>query len=79
MHIKTAVHTLTQCLHRLGWRTEQALQALDRWRTDQCTREQFLASIDQLLIIDQESLTSDELADLALYVETLTKIKQQSK
>lgn len=79
MHIKQAVHTLTQQLHRLGWRTEQSLGLLAQWRCDEITRAEFESSIDQLLILDLDDLTSDELADLELYQQTIAAIKMQGK
>lgn len=79
MHIKTAVHELTQQLHRLGWRTERALDLLAQWRDRRITREEFLDSIDQLKVLDPEDLSSDELADLDLYIQVLEQIKQQTQ
>lgn len=70
---------LTQQLHRLGWRTEQSLTVLAQWRDHQITREEFHRSIDQLADLDREDLTSDELADLDLYLQVLDQIKQQTQ
>lgn len=79
MHIKTAVHTLTQQLHRLGWRTEQAVRLLESWRSRQISREEFVTELDLLAELNREDLSSDELADLELYLEVLDKIKQQTQ
>ena len=79
MLLKTAVHELTQRLHRLGWRTDQAVTLLAQWRTNEITRREFTDKIEDLLRLDHEELTSDELADLELFRRIMAAILEQQK
>lgn len=79
MHIKQAVHLLTQQNHRLAWRTDQALGFLEQWRQSRITTEVFHKSIDDLLIIDSDELTADEIADWELYVQTVAAVRAQPR
>lgn len=79
MHIKSAVHMLTQQLHRLGWRTEQSLGVLESWRAGRINTEEFHDRIEDLLSLDLEELTADELADLDLFRDTMQAIKTQPR
>lgn len=79
MHIKQAVHLLTQQNHRLAWRTDQALRTLEDWRAGRCTSEEFHERLTDLEIRDPDDLTSDELADLGLYQQCLATIALQQR
>lgn len=79
MDIKRAITQLTSEMHRLAWRTEQALFALEQWRDDKLTTEQFHQRIDELGTLDTDELYADEMADLDLFYKTLASIKQQDK
>jgi hypothetical protein len=79
MHIKAAVQILTEGNHRLAWRTDRALDLLDRWRNAMINDHEFQQGISSLCELDPQDLASDEEVHLDLFNRVMYSIANQDK
>lgn len=79
MHIKQAVQILTEGNHRLAWRTDRALDLLEKWRSAAIDDQEFHSGIQSLCELDPQDLASDEAVHLELFNRVMYAIANQDR